>query len=67
MLSPGDGIALAGVCVLAMRFIPAKGRNNCRTSDVCSEHSGIVANIGELVRDVGEIKADIKTLLSRNG
>jgi len=63
MLSPGDGIALAGACVLAFgalnRYTP---KNNSRK---CSEHSGIVVSIENMAKDIGDIKTDIKTLLGR--
>lgn len=71
MLSPGDGIALSGVCALALGALWRR-RNNGRSSSTCSEHSGVVANIGELSRDVKDIKVDmkevrtdIKTLIGR--
>ena len=69
MLSPGDGIALAGICALILAAILRRGssnsRNACRTSDMCPEHSGIVANIETIKVDIEEIKTDIKTLIGR--
>jgi len=69
MLSPGDGIALAGVCVLAFKIIDSRyssQRNGCRDSDVCSAHSGVEANIKAIQDDIKIIRDDVKTLIGRN-
>jgi len=68
MLSPGDGIALAGVCVLAFKIIDSRvgsRKNGCRTSDVCSEHSGVSVSIATIQNDISDIKTNIQTLLGR--
>ena len=66
MLSPGDGIALAGVCSLVLAAIWKKSNGNrseCRTSDVCPDHSGVMANLDTIQSDIKEIKKDVKTLI----
>ncbi len=68
MLSPGDGIALAGVCILAFKIADSRigsRKNGCRTTDMCAEHSGVEANIEAIQRDISDIKAGINNISGR--
>lgn len=68
MFSLGDGIALAGLCgVIITTILRWTGnRKHCSpNSEVCVEHSGLVADIKTFKEDIHEIKKDVKTLLER--
>lgn len=61
MISPGDGVALAGVCGVAiagiLRFVPNKTGNGGVSEKVCK------LRYGTLKEDIKEMKDDIKEIL----
>lgn len=59
----GAGLAILGLGfpagVALLKFVSS------RSNGVCSQHSGMLADVKNLRSDIHEIKQDVKTLLTR--